>query len=295
MSINECKISVIIPTYNRQRWLSHAIDSVLGQTLPPFEVIVVDDGSSDETAAGMAAYPEIKYIYQPRQGPAAARNYGARLASGNWLAFLDSDDRWTETKLARQIAFLRRHPEMEAVYTDEIWIRNGVRVNQGKRHRKYGGWIYPECLPLCIISPSSIILSRQLWQRSGGFDTAFPVCEDYELWLRLAAQVPIGFIDEPLIIKYGGHADQLSRQWGMDRFRVRALEKMLQQQPPLRPDWRQATLKSLVRRCRILATGFAKHGKPEEAAWFREKAQKWLQRAGKDDAPAGVDLFSSEE
>ncbi len=269
------RISVIIPTYNRRRWLPETIRSVLEQTFPPHEIIVVDDGSTDGTGDWLReAFPEVRYHWQPQAGPSAARNQGARMANGNWLAFLDSDDRWLPEKLQRQVEFLYDHAEFQAVYTNEIWIRNGRRVNPKKRHKKYGGWIYPHCLPLCIISPSSILLSRELWAWSGGFDESLPACEDYDLWLRIAAQRPIGYIDEPLIVKHGGHADQLSRQWGLDRYRVRALEKMLQC-PELRPDWREATREMLLQKCRILIQGFEKHRRFEEAEQFRTLLNQW--------------------
>ena len=268
-------ISVVIPTYNRRHWLPETIQSVLQQTFPPHEVIVVDDGSTDGTGEWLQkAFPQVRYLWQQQSGPSAARNQGARLATGNWLAFLDSDDRWLPAKLERQVAFLQEHPEFQAVHTNEIWIRNGRRVNPKKRHQKFGGWIYPQCLPLCIISPSSILLSRELWEWSGGFDESLPACEDYDLWLRIAAEHPIGYLDEPLIVKYGGHADQLSRQWGLDRYRVRALEKMLQC-PQLRPDWREATRQMLLQKCHILIQGFEKHRRFEEAKQFRIILNRW--------------------
>lgn len=134
-------ISAIIPTHNRANWLVGAIESVLRQSHPVAELIVVDDGSTDNTKEVVQKYANVRYIYQSQRGPSAARNAGARMASGDWLAFLDSDDRWMQQKIAHQIAFLQAHSDMHAVYTDEIWIRNGRRVNQGKRHRKAGGWI----------------------------------------------------------------------------------------------------------------------------------------------------------
>lgn len=268
-------ITAIIPTYNRKNWLGEALDSVLQQTRPPEEIILVDDGSTDGTAAFVRErYPAVRYLSREKQGPAAARNAGAAAANGEWLAFLDSDDCWLPQKLQRQVEFLQQHPQCEAVYTDEIWIRNGRRVNQGKRHRKYGGWIYAHCVPLCIISPSSILLSRRLFEALGGFDPEYPACEDYELWLRMSARYPVGYLDEPLIVKHGGHADQLSKQWGLDRYRVAALEKMLAQ-GTLHAEWRDLTIRDLIRRCDILAAGCKKHGRVEEAEFFLQKGRDW--------------------
>lgn len=269
------RISVILPTWNRRRWLPQALDSVLQQTLPPHEIIVVDDGSTDGTLEALAPnYPAVRWIRQENRGPAAARNAGARAATGNWLAFLDSDDRWLPEKLQKQVAFLKEHPDYEVVHTNEIWIRNGRRVNPKKKHQKYGGWIYPQCLPLCIISPSSLLISRRLWEELGGFDESYPACEDYELWLRLAARHPVGYLPEPLIVKHGGHADQLSRQWGLDRYRVRALQSMLERHA-LPADWHEATRRELLRKCEILIQGYEKHGRSEEAGQFRQIWQRW--------------------
>lgn len=267
------RISAIIPTFNREQWLAGAIESVLKQTSPVLELIVVDDGSTDGTAQLVQQYENVKYVHQHQRGPSAARNAGARHARGDWLAFLDSDDRWMPKKIERQVAFLNAHTALHAVYTNEIWTRNGKRVNQGKRHRKSGGWIFEQCVPLCIISPSSIMLSRQLWQESGGFDEALPACEDYDLWLRIAAKNPIGYLDEPLIEKNGGHADQLSLQWGLDRFRVTALEKILATDLPA--EWRRLAIEQLLHQCRVLSHGFRKRKKLAEAEFYDSKYQYW--------------------
>jgi len=277
--VNTFAVSVIIPTYNRKSWLAQALNSVLRQTLPAAEIIVIDDGSTDGTGKWIGeTFPGIIYHWQPQQGPAAARNRGAQLASADWLAFLDSDDRWLPQKLEKQRDFLSAHPDYECVYTDEIWIRSGRRVNQAKRHRKYGGRIYLHCLPLCVISPSSILMARRLWDALGGFDPNLPACEDYDLWLRLAARFPVGYLDEPLIIKYGGHADQLSRQWGLDRYRVMALQKMLRS-GDLPARWFEATRQNLLQRCEILVAGFRKHGRKAEAARFEAIASNWKHAA----------------
>ncbi len=270
---NDFKISAIIPTHNRAAWLDKALQSIFSQTRPALEIIVVDDGSTDGTAGLVAEYSGVQYFKQENRGVSAARNFGVSKSRGNWLAFLDSDDHWAPQKLERQVAFLQANAKLQAVYTNEIWIRNGKRVNQKKKHGKYGGRIYLECLPLCIISPSSILLSKKLWNEIGGFDEALLAAEDYDLWLRISAEHEIGFLDEPLIYKYGGHEDQLSSQWGIDEYRVSALEKMLDRNLPA--DYRLATLEWVVRRCGILAIGFEKNHKNLEAKKYRDKQKFW--------------------
>jgi GT2 family glycosyltransferase len=266
---NSPLVSIIIPTYNRASWLKGAIDSVLNQTFRDFELIVVDDGSTDETEAIVDSYDDpVKYFYQSNQGPSAARNLGIKQATANLLAFLDSDDRWLKEKLQIQVDLMMKNPDVKICYTDETWIRNGKRVNPKKIHQKYSGWIYQKCLPLCIISPSSVMIHREVFERAGLFDESMFVCEDYDLWLRISRYYPITFINKPLIIKNGGHADQLShRLWGMDRFRVRALEKILQENS-LADEDRKATIEMLQKKCTILANGFFKRGKVDEGNYY---------------------------
>jgi glycosyltransferase involved in cell wall biosynthesis len=262
-------VSVIIPTFNRAAMLVEAIGSVLAQSERDFELLIIDDGSTDETQRVCESYgAQLCCFKQEHRGVSAARNFGIARARGRFIAFLDSDDLWQRHKLRRQTEWLGAHPEIMLCYTNEIWIRRGVRVNQKKIHQKAGGWIYPLCLPRCIISPSSVLVRRELFEHVGVFDESLPICEDYDLWLRLAARYEIGFLDEPLIIKRGGHADQLSRsEYGIDRYRVRALQKMLDSNV-LNQEWRAQTLTMLDEKRRILALGYGKRGKHEEAEAF---------------------------
>ncbi len=269
-------VSVVIPTYNRAEMLVQAVDSVLAQDYPNFELIIIDDGSSDHTAQLLKNYSQrLCYHYQSRQGVSAARNRGTRLAKGKYICFLDSDDLWQPKKLSRQAAFMEAHPQFPLCSTDEIWLRKGVRVNPCKQHRKYSGWIFERCLPLCIISPSSAMLRREFLIQIGGFDRALPVCEDYDLWLRISKDYPIQFIPELLMTKRGGHAGQLSQEyWGNDRFRVRALEKLLQT-GDLSPQQQQLVKQSLITRCRILSNGCFKRGKTLEGEEYLGKISRY--------------------
>lgn len=270
-------ISVIIPTYNRAHLLARAIESVLTQTFPVQEIIVVDDGSSDNTAEMMAQqFPQCVYIQQTNQGVSAARNRGIEAAAGEWLAFLDSDDEWLESKLEAQHDLLQQHPEIKICHTEEIWIRNGKRVNQMKKHAKSGGYIFQKCLPLCVISPSSVTIHRSLFDEVGNFDEQLPACEDYDLWLRICSTYPVAFVEQPQIRKYGGHDDQLSQHhWGMDRFRIIALEKIIQSGRLNSVD-RAAAIQTLVSKADILAQGAKKRGKESEAECYLEIRDRYL-------------------
>jgi len=272
-------ISVIIPTYNRAHTLGQAIESVLAQSLPPTEIIIVDDGSTDGTAELIQnSFPSCCYLYQQNQGVSSARNNGISNATGEWLALLDSDDEWMPDKLATQTSAIEANPGIKLCHTEEIWIRNGKRINQMKKHAKAGGWIFQHCLPLCAISPSSVIIHRSLFDEVGLFDETLPACEDYDLWLRICAFHPTLFIETPQIIKHGGHEDQLSRQhWGMDRFRIQALEKIIAH-PKLSLADQVAAAETLITKTGILAQGALKRGKKEQAQIYLDKRFYFQQR-----------------
>ncbi|HMB20641.1 MAG TPA: glycosyltransferase family 2 protein [Spirochaetota bacterium] len=215
--------SVIIPTRNRYEILKRAIDSVFAQTSTDYELIVVDDGSTDDTPLIEEEYRgKLKYIRQTHAGVSAARNHGIKVSSSPWIAFLDSDDQWMPDKLRVHGEYLDSLNREERIHqVDEIWIRNGRRVNPRQRHEKRGGWIFPESLHLCLVSPSASIMHRALLQETGGFNERLPACEDYDLWLRISWKERIGYIPQYMVTRYGGHADQLSARYkGMDRFRV---------------------------------------------------------------------------
>lgn len=270
------KVSVVIPTFNRKNFVLEAIDSVVNQTVKPFEVIVIDDGSTDGTGGLIRKkYPDIVYIYQENRGVSAARNKGIKIAKGDYIALLDSDDLWKKRKLEKHIDFIKQNPQFRISQTDELWIRNGKFVNPMKKHKKYGGFIFPQCLPLCIVSPSAVIIEKGIFDDYGFFDETIPACEDYDMWLRVSAFEPIGLLEEKLIVKRGGHNDQLSKVFiGMDRFRVYALEKIINN-PDLKEDYRVMAIEELKKKCRIIVNGYAKHGKEKIAERFRKKIEKY--------------------
>jgi glycosyltransferase involved in cell wall biosynthesis len=268
-------VSVIIPTYNRAALVAEAVASVLAQTWRDFEVLVVDDGSTDHTAAALAPFAgQVTVRRRPgRGGVSAARNQGIAAARGQWLAFLDSDDLWLPEKLSRQWAFLQAHPGLLLCQTEETWVRRGVRVNQPRSHRKMGGHIFLQSLERCLVSPSAVVLHRRLLEEHGSFDENLPAAEDYDLWLRLSWRYEVGLVPEPLIIKRGGHADQLSAQWGLDRHRIRALVKLVAE-PDLPPLYAEAARRVLAAKCAIYAQGCEKRGKTAEARLYRKLSRR---------------------
>ncbi len=277
--VSFASVSVIVPTHDRHDLLHRALDSIGAQTQAPLEVIVVDDGSKDGTAAMLRReYPDVVLIEQAHRGVSGARNRGIEGSRGDWIAFLDSDDEWLPQKLARQHAALETDPTARLCHTEEIWVRNGVRVNPMKKHAKRGGRIFESCLLLCCMSPSSVVVHRSVLEDVGVFDEALPACEDYDLWLRITNRYPVLFIDEPLVVKHGGHGDQLSRRyWGMDRFRIAALEKLLAG-VSLTVDQRAAAERVLAEKIEIYRAGAEKRGRHAEAR--RYGAKLWRLQLG---------------
>ena len=270
------KISVIIPTFNRLDLLKRAIDSVLNQSIKPYDIIVVDDGSTDGTSEMIQhKYKSINLIQQKNSGVSAARNNGIKNAQGDWIALLDSDDEWGKNKLEEQVNNLTDNPKYEFCHTNEIWIRNGIRVNQKKRHKKYGGFIFDKCLDICRISPSSVLFNKNILNHVGWFDEKLPVCEDYDLWLRITADYEILFIDKPLIVKYGGHNDQLSNSVeAIECFRIKALQSLLENSE-LSKNNRIHAIEMIIKKLNIYLKGLVKRKKNDEAKKVAEKIKVW--------------------
>jgi glycosyltransferase involved in cell wall biosynthesis len=239
----------------------------------------VDDGSTDGTAdyvQSLNNQQNLRCLRIPHCGlPGKVRNAGARVAAGDYLAFLDSDDLWQPQKLERQVAYFTERPQIRICHTREIWRRGEKTVSQsGQRHRRCGE-IFADALKKCIIGPSTVMMRRELFDEFGGFRENLEIAEDYELWLRITAACPVGYIEEPLVIKRGGHGDQLSEKYGqIEIFRIGALLRNLEE-GSFRGEKRQLAARELVRKCRIYARGCEKRGKTEEAEQYRAVARRW--------------------
>ena len=273
------KVSVIIPTYNRANTIKRAINSVLQQTFKNFEIIIIDDGSQDNTEEVIQNLNNSYIIYKkiPHSGVSRARNEGITISNGDLIAFLDSDDKWVNTKLQKQVQYLNNNTQFPACHTNEIWIKNGIRINQGKKHKKYAGNFFIPSLKLCLISPSSVIIKKEIFDQIGKFDENFNYVEDYELWLRLTSRYKVGYIDEKLVIKYGGHSDQLSRKIdGIEKYRMLALEKFIIN------NYKDNSMRFYIfeafneysKKFKIFTLGCLKRGKKEELEEFSRKFRK---------------------
>ena len=257
--------------------IGEAVASVLAQTVRGFSLVVVDDGSTDATAAAARAAVAgatipCAVVTQPGRGVAAARNAGVRATTEPWIAFLDSDDLWMPAKLERQLAWAATHPTMRLNQTEERWLDGGRHRNPRAWHRKEER-VFRRSVARCLVSPSAVMIARDLYDRTGGFDETFPVCEDYEYWLRITAHEPVGLVPETLVVKRGGHRDQLSRStWGLDRWRVAALVKLFAT-TALDDDDHALVRATVVEKCAILAAGAERRGRVDEADRYRRLAE----------------------
>ena len=276
-------VSVIIPTYNRKFFLKRSIESVLKQDYSEaLELIVVDDGSTDGTENLVRDYKShIVFLRQENKGVSSARNLGIKNSSGDWLAFLDSDDSWHQEKIKDQIHALNlvENKGIKFCHTNEIWVRNGKRVNPMKKHTKSGGDLFEKSLAMCLVSPSSTLIHKSLFLECGLFDETLPVCEDYDLWLRIFTKYKALYLEKPLVNKYGGHLDQLSRsRWGMDRFRIKSLLKLLEN-ATMSPLQRQLVLTMLEKKINIYCIGASKRAKVSEKCYYEKILSNYKQKA----------------
>ena len=272
--MSQDKVSVIIPTYNRGPFLEKAVNSVLAQSCNAYEIIVIDDGSDDDTRTRMGKYDSrIRYIYQENRGPSAARNRGIEEAQSPFLAFLDSDDLFQPEKIKTQLSSMQQQPDYLISHTDEIWYRRGKLLNQKKKHHKPGGYIFVRCLEICAVSMSTVMVRRELFDDIGMFDETLPCCEDYDLWLRASIKYHFLKIDVPLTIKNGGRTDEISYQFrvGMDKYRIASIRSLLKKQS-LTTEQISLARKVLVNKAGIYGNGCLKHGRLDEAKYYLDIA-----------------------
>ena len=274
---NKYKISVVIPTLNRINTLERALDSVINQTYKPAEIIVVDNGSSDGTLKFLREqYPKITILTENKIGVSSARNKGIKKSINQWIALLDSDDAWHPRKLEIQTSMLDSAlKEYNLIHTDEVWFRNNKHINQMKKHKKQGGYIFERCLSLCCISPSSVLFKKNILDKVGLFDESLPVCEDYDMWLKICSSEEVLFAQDKLTYKYGGHKDQLSKSyWGMDRFRIKSIENIIKNFDLTYKQKKQAK-KELIKKLKIIINGAFKRNNLSIVNEFSTKLEYW--------------------
>lgn len=260
-------VDVVIPTRERPQLTFEAAQSVLSQSMGDIHLYIVEDG--DFSFSKSPYFQEIKndprvFLIKTKsqRGPAFCRNLGARLGKSPFLAFLDSDDLWLAQKLQKQLAFFEKNKDIHYQHCEEIWLKNGQRIYPQKKHKKQGGFFLKRAFALCLISPSAVMFRRSFWEKFGGFAEAFFVAEDYELWLRLNLHFPVGFIEEPLVIKRAGSWPQLSQKIEIDRFRVLALHRLVRKEKKalIEKGYLTDLCNEAIRKCNILYRGANKYG-----------------------------------
>jgi len=275
--------SVIIPAYNREKFLKIALTSVLAQTFDDYEIIVVDDGSTDETRKmleglrtwGTGHGEKIKYIYQENKGPAAARNAGVKQAEGKFICFLDSDDRFRENKLKVTYEYIKKYPQCKIFHTEEIWYKDGALLPQKIYHKKPSGSVFGNSVKICSIGTSTAVIKKDIFTEIGFFDENLPTCEDYEFWLRATNKHKVLLIPDYLTIKQSGHPGQLSFKYeAMDTFRIYALKKILESNELTKDNFKIAA-DELKRKCEIFVRGALKRGKIKEVEYYRALVEKF--------------------
>ena len=221
-------------------------------------------------------YPDIIFLTEEKIGVSASRNQGIKKSNSEWVAFLDSDDVWEPFKLEKQLTFNNRFKtNFRFIHTNETWIRNGKFLNQMKKHEKSGGDLFKNCLKLCCISPSSSMIKKEVFKNYGFFDEELQVCEDYDMWVRITAKENVGYLSEPLVIKYGGHSDQLSKKyWGMDRFRIKSLEKNINSNW-FSKDQNKYAYETLIKKLQIVLSGAKNRHNTELSNIYSEKLGFW--------------------
>jgi len=269
--------SVIIPSYNRQDFLKIAVNSVLNQTFTDYELLVVDDGSTDNTPKIINSLnsPKIGYIFQPNQGVSSARNKGIKQAKGKFICFLDSDDRFCQEKLEITHNYIKKYPKYDIFHTEEIWYRNSGLLTPKACHKKPSGHVFGQALKLCCVSISTSAIKKGIFREIGNFDETMPACEDYDFWLRVTSKYPVFLIPEHLTIKEGGHSSQQSKKYeAMDKFRIYALERLIKSSS-LTPNQHKLACEELKTKCSILLKGAKKRKKNKEAKYYKEISEKF--------------------
>lgn len=267
---NKLFFSIIIPTFNRKNFLNIAINSVLQQTFKDFELIIIDDGSSDGTAKFTQKINDsrISYVWQHHKGVSSARNKGITESHGEIITFLDSDDRFRMHKLETMYKFIKRFPHYKIYHTEEIWYKNGALLSHKSHHTKPEGFVFTEALRQCCISMSTVGIRKDIFKKVGLFDENLVACEDYDFWLRVTSQYPVKLIPEILTIKEGGHLGQQSKKYpAMDRFRIYAIDKLLKS-GHLKPKQRKLAIEELKRKCTILINGAVKRNKTQDVKYY---------------------------
>lgn len=254
------KVTAVIPVYNRTETLKDAVESVLFQDSGEIEIIVVDDGSETDLRPLLKPYLNIiRFIrLEKNMGVSRARNEGIKAAQGDYIAFLDSDDVWLPFKIRHQLEIMEKE-QSKVCHTNEFWYKTDRFINQSKKHTRYGGDIFPKILDICRISDSSVIIAKEVFDEAGMFDESMRVCEDYDLFLRIAALYNVSYIEKKCIIKRSITNDQLSASIShIESIRLESLKKFTNSFKKLSEQYMSTALEEIKRKEQIVKSGLIK-------------------------------------
>lgn len=254
-------VSVVVPCFNAERWITATLASVQAQQWPALETIVIDDGSTDATAARvLREFPQARLVRQANAGVAAARNRGAALAQGEWIAFIDADDWWLPDKLRLQLEALRdaQPPSGLCCSAWSVWTSNApepepdlleklaAQADDSAKWAGPSGWIYPQLLLDSQVWTSTVLVKRDLFMQAGGFDPSLRIGEDLDLWLRLSRVTPVLRVPRPLAL-YRNHPESITRGAPQRNYQAEVIERALQRWGYASPDGSRADANAVAR------------------------------------------------
>ena len=269
-------VSVIIHTYNNERFMAETVESVLNQTYKDYEIIVVDDGSVDGTRDALMPYMQkIRYHYKENGGIASAKNAGIGLSQAEFVAFLDHDDLWAPDKLQLQMEHFNENPQIGLVYAKYTSFRDGKKLRT-KPEKGYSGWIFKELIAKSFIQTSTVVVKRECLDAVGPYDETFSLGDEYDMFLRIARKFQCGFVDKGLT-RYRVHDTNASNNdFLFDNENLGVYKKIYNSFTNLDGVEKKILRKRIARYSMKVAEGLYSQGKLEESKEYQKEANNFL-------------------
>ncbi|MHC4139756.1 MAG: glycosyltransferase family 2 protein [Planctomycetota bacterium] len=269
-------VSVIIHTYNNEKFIAETVESVLNQTYKDYEIIVVDDGSVDGTRDALLPYmQEIRYHYKENGGIASAKNAGMALSKTEFIAFLDHDDLWVPDKLKLQIEYFNKNPQVGLVYAKYTTFRDGKELRT-KPEKGYSGWVFKELLSKSFIQTSTVIVKKECLDAVGPYDESLSLGDEYDMFLRISKKFQCGFVDKGLT-RYRIHDTNASNNdFLFDKENLGVYKKIYSNFTDLDGIEKKILKKRIARYSMKVAKELYRQGQLEESKKYQQEAQDYL-------------------
>ncbi len=269
-------VSVIIHTYNNEKFIAETIESVLNQTYKDYEIIIVDDGSVDGTRDALSPYKQkIRYHYKENGGIASAKNTGISLSEAEFVAFLDHDDLWVSDKLQLQMECFKENPQVGLVYAQYTSFRDGKELRT-KPEKGYSGWIFKELLAKSFIQTSTVMVKKECLNIVGSYDESFSLGDEYDMFLRISKKFQCGFVDKGLT-RYRVHDTNASNNdFLFDNENLGVYKKIYDNFTDLDGEEKKILRKRIARYSMKVAEGLISQGKLEESKKYQKDALNYL-------------------